>query len=74
MNVVDFVANLLLWLVVTTGYKSLQNFSEYWQNVRPAIGKNKVKVPGFRQTVRQCITCLKQTYIPTMFIVFTDCI
>ena len=53
MNVGDLAANLVLWLVATTGYKSLQNFSEYKQNVLAdfELGGKKVKVPGFRQTV-----------------------
>ena len=52
MNVRDLGANLVLWLVATTGYKSLQNFSEYKQNVLVVFwGEKKVKVPGFRQTV-----------------------
>ena len=38
MNVGDLVANLVLWLVATTGYKSLQNFSENKQIVLADFG------------------------------------
>ena len=41
MNVGVLAANLVLWLVATTGYKSLQNFSEYKQNVLVDFGGKK---------------------------------
>ena len=51
MNVGDLAANLVLWLVATTGYKSLQNFSEYKQNVLADFWGKSKSITGFRQTM-----------------------